>query len=134
MKPLKQDLSIYKKFNFERVPVGIKFEFYKPEGIEPLNKSLALCEMVKEAQERKAPFYMIKDHENCFGTLALGMEEAPMFAESGQIGEKLELFQEPRANANLYNYLPTIPKGTINYVVFSSLDSLTFNPDILFIV
>jgi hypothetical protein len=57
MKPLQTDLSIYQKFNFEKPPVGVKYLFHKPEGIEPLVKSLALCEMLKEAHQREAPFY-----------------------------------------------------------------------------
>lgn len=48
MKPLQTDLSIYGKFNFENPPVGVKYLFHKPEGIEPLDKSLALCEMLGE--------------------------------------------------------------------------------------
>ena len=52
MRPLQTDMSIYSKFKFERPPVGVKYLFHKPEGIEPLDKSLALCEMLKEAQQR----------------------------------------------------------------------------------
>ena len=50
MKPLQTDLSIYEKFNFENPPVGVKFLPGRPEGIEQLDKSMALCEMVNEAQ------------------------------------------------------------------------------------
>jgi len=53
MKPLKQDLPIYSKFNFERQPVGVKFLSTRPEGIEQLDKALSFCEMLKEAQERR---------------------------------------------------------------------------------
>ena len=60
MRPLKTDLSIYKKFDFERPPVGVKFQFKRPEGIDQLemDKSLAFCERVKEAQLRRTPFYI----------------------------------------------------------------------------
>jgi uncharacterized protein (DUF169 family) len=134
MEPLKQDLSIFKKFNFENPPIAVKFEFHKPEGIEQIDKSLAFCEMLKEAQQRGTPFYFTKDNESCFGTLALGMEDVPPFAESGQIGLKLEIFQGPRANSRLYQYLPKIPRGTVNYVVMSPLDKLTFEPDLLILM
>ena len=53
----KPDLSVFKKFNFESPPVGIKYLYYKPDGIERLDKNLALCQMLKEAQRRKAPFF-----------------------------------------------------------------------------
>ena len=45
MNSIQQDLSIFNKFNFERQPVGVKFLFKKPEGIEQLDKSIAFCEM-----------------------------------------------------------------------------------------
>lgn len=73
MRPLQTDLSIWKKFNFEKPPVGVKFLFEKPEGIELLDKKLALCEMLPEAHQRKTPFYFTKEQENCFGKAALGM-------------------------------------------------------------
>jgi uncharacterized protein (DUF169 family) len=134
MKPLTQDLSIFKKFNFENPPVGIKFQLHKPEGIEQIDKSLAFCEMVGEAQKRGTPFYFTKENEACFGTLALGMEDMPPFAESGEIGIKLEIFQEQRANSRLYQDLPKFPRGIVNYVALSSLDKLTFEPDLLLLM
>jgi len=35
MRPLAQDLSIFDKFNFEKPPVGVKFLFFRPEGMKP---------------------------------------------------------------------------------------------------
>jgi uncharacterized protein (DUF169 family) len=134
MKPLSQDLSIFSRFNFKYVPVGVKFQLFRPEGLAQLGKSLAFCEMIKEAQQSDAPFYITKENESCFGTLALGMEETPPFAESGQLGEGYEIFQEPRANSRLYQHIHKFPKGTVNYVAFSSLDKLTFEPDLLILM
>ncbi len=135
MKSLKTDLSIYKKFNFEKPPVGIKYLFSKPEGIKQLDKELSFCEMIKEAQQRGTPFYISKENENCAGKGILGMEEIGPMALTGRIGEKLEIFEHGRANANLiYNVLqsfPQIKKGAINYVAFAPLDKLTFEPDLL---
>jgi uncharacterized protein (DUF169 family) len=131
MIPLKQDLSIYNKLNLDYPPVGIKYEFHKPEGIEPLGESLAFCEMIKEAQKRGAPFYFTKEHENCFGTIGLGMMEAPPNLEAGHLGVKFEIFQDARANNYLYQFLPKMEKGTVNYVALSRLDKLTFDPDLL---
>jgi len=131
MEPLQTDLSILKKFKFEKAPVGVKFLFFKPEGVEQLDKKLAICEMIKESQERDTPFYMTKDNEDCFGAVTLGMVETPPFAEAGHIGYELSIFKEARANSRIYNYLPTIHKGVVNYVVFAKLDKLTFEPDLL---
>ena len=134
MMPLKQDLSIYRKFNFKMQPVGVKFLPTRPEGIEQLDKTLSFCEMVKEAQERGTPFYFAKENENCFGKALLGMEDLPSFAEAGDVGIKLEIFQEARANSNLYQHLTLLPRGIVNYVAFSTLDKLEFEPDLLIIL
>jgi uncharacterized protein (DUF169 family) len=132
MIPLKTDLSIYQKFNFEKVPVGVKFCFEKPEGIEPLDKKLAFCEMLKEAHLRKTPFYFTKENEDCFGKAALGMmEEEKPFGESGQLGYRWGIFQEPRGNTRLYHQNYHLGKGTVNYVSFSPFDQLNFDPDVL---
>ncbi len=134
MRPLQQDLSIFKKFNFQRQPVGVKFSELKPEGIEPLDKSLSFCEMLKEAQDRGTPFYFTKENENCFGKALMGMEDLPSFAEGGQVGIKLEIFQEARANSSLYQHLYLLPRGIVNYVTYATLDKLTFEPDLLIIL
>ena len=137
MKPLQTDLSIYQNFNFEKPPVGVKYLFHKPEGIEPLEKNLALCEMLKEAHQRDAPFYFTKDNENCFGSSALGMMKdgaSLAFAESGELGVKLEIFQDARANKRLFQVNPGLAKGTVNYVVMAPLDTITFEPDLLILM
>ncbi len=136
MRPLKTDLSIYGKFDFERPPVGVKFLFKRPEGIDQLemDKSLAFCERIKEAQQRGAPFYINKENiEECVGKFLLGMEDMAPFAESGQIGTALEIYQEPRVNSRLYQSIPRFERSIVNYVVYSPLDKLTFEPDVLII-
>jgi uncharacterized protein (DUF169 family) len=133
MRPLKTDLSIYRQFNFEKPPVGVKYLTTKPEGIAQLDKSLALCEMLKEAQQSEAPFYISQENENCFGKRMLGMGNQAQSAGSGQIGVELGIFQDARANWRLYQY-QTQMKGAVNYVVFSPLEKITFEPDLLFIM
>ena len=132
MSSSKQDLSIFNKFNFERPPVGVKFLFGKPEGIKKLDKTLALCEMLREAQT-SAPFYATKEDFECVGPLILGMAEPEPIFESGQLGPRLELFNEPRANNRIYYYIPRMIRGTVNYLAFSSLDKLSFTPDVLIV-
>ena len=125
-----RDLSIFKKFNFERPPVGVKYLLNKPKGIKKLDKTLAFCEMLREAQ-KGSPFYATKEDFECVGPLILGMEEPPPIFESGQVGPKLGLFKEARANRRVYPPIPTLAKGSVRYVVFSPLDKLTFDPDVL---
>ena len=135
MKPLQTDFSVYSQFNFEKPPVGVKYLFHKPEGIEPLGKSLALCEMVKEAHQRKTPFYFTKENENCFGKAFLGMTgDSPNLADGGELGLKLEIFQDPRANSRLRRFINNMEPGSVNYVAFSPLDKLTFEPDLLMLM
>lgn len=132
MNSIQQDLSIFNKFNFERQPVGVKFLFKKPpKGIEQLDKSIAFCEMHREAQLRGLPFYAARENFGCAGPIVLGMDEiAPIFA-SGQVGPTLEVFKEPRANRRIYQVFPKLDRNTVNYVVFSPLDKLSFDPDVL---
>jgi uncharacterized protein (DUF169 family) len=136
MRPLQTDLSIYSKFGFERPPLGIKFLFFKPPDMEPLppEKSLSLCEMLVEAQRSRPPFYFDRKYrETCVGKILLGMHDMEPFAESGQIGEKLQIFQEARANYAFYQHVPKFARNVVNYVAFAPLDALTFEPDLLII-
>ena len=134
MRPLQTDLTSFAKFEFNRSPVGIKFLFFQPDGIEPLaeEKELSLCEILREAQKTTDPFYLGKDHrETCVGKILLGMQDMAAFAESGQIGEKLQIFQEARANYAFYKHVPRFDRGIVHYVVFAPLDRMTFEPDLL---
>ncbi len=130
MQPLRQDYSIFNDFNFERKPVGIKFLLNKPDGIERLGEGMPVCRMFGEAQKRQ-PFYAGKEDFTCAGRLVLGIMDPEPTTESGQIGEKEKIYQEARANRRIYQYIQKIPKGTVRYVAFSSLDQLSFNPDVV---
>ena len=135
MRPLQTDLSIYSKFNFERPPVGIKYFFDKPEGIERLDKQLGLCEMVKEAQRRGTPFYFSREEENCVGKMFLGMRgDQPHHSDGGMLGVKFDIFQEGQANLRLRTFVPEFQEGSVNYVALSVIDKLPFEPDLLFFV
>lgn len=136
MRPLQTDLSVYARFDFERPPLGVKFLFFRPEGMEQLapDRNLSFCEMLVEAQRATGPFYFAKDNnETCVGKILLGMQDMESFAESGQIGEKLRIFQEARANYVFYQYVPKFAKNVVNYVAFSTIGLLPFEPDLLII-
>jgi len=126
------DLSIFKKFNFEKPPIGVKFLLNKPKGLSKLDKDLAFCEMLGEAQ-KSPPFYAAQENFTCMGPVVLGMKEPDPIFESGQVGAKDGIYQEPRANRRIYHYIPKLAKGTVRYVAFSPLDKLTFEPDVLII-
>jgi len=136
MRALKTDLSVFKRFNFEKPTIGVKFQFFRPEGIRPLaqDRNLSFCEMLAEAQQTNEPFYFGKENnESCVGKILLGMQTMEPFAESGQIGEKLQIFQEARANYAFYQQVPQFQKDVVNYVVFATVDKLTFEPDLLIV-
>jgi uncharacterized protein (DUF169 family) len=132
MSSVRQDLSIFNKFNFEKPPVGVKFLPTKPKGIKRLNKVLDFCEMILEAQNG-SPFYVAKENFTCVGPLLLGMVDSDSIFQSGQVGPKLEVFKEARANRRIYQYIPKLAKDTVNYVAFSPLDQLSFEPDVLIV-
>ena len=132
MRPLKTDLSVLKKLDLEYEPVGVKFLYNKPKGIPRLEKKLGFCEMLPEAHKGKA-FYADEDNHECAGPLVLGLVEMEPFFEAGQLGPRLEIFQEARANRRLYQDIPKLKKGSCNYVVFAPLNALNFEPDVLVI-
>jgi len=129
MRPLQHDLSVFKKLELEREPVGVKFLYNKPDGIKRLEKKLGLCEMLPEAQ-KGAAFYADKDNHECAGPLVLGLVDLDPFFESGQLGPKLEIFQETRANRRLYHDIPKLQNGTCNYIIFAPLHAMDFEPDV----
>lgn len=134
MKPLQTNLSVYSNFNFERSPVGVKFLARRPEEMERLDKNMALCEMIKEAQQRGTPFYIDKDNEDCAGAMILGMVAPSGHAGGGELGVKWGIYEEAHVNERLVADAPRITPGNINYVVFSPLESINFEPDLLFLV
>jgi uncharacterized protein (DUF169 family) len=134
MEPLRTDLSIYKKFNFERPPVGVKFLPDRPQGLEQLEGSMALCEMINEAQQSGAPFYITKDNEDCAGAMVLGMVEPMPMPGGGELGVRYGIFEQASANDKLIEESPKIAPGAINYVAFAPLDKLAFEPDLLFLL
>jgi uncharacterized protein (DUF169 family) len=127
-----RDYSVFDKFNFERKPVGVKFLITRPEGIERLGKGINFCEMLKEAQVGN-PFYVGEGDFLCVEPMVLGMEDPEPVLVSGLLGGSSGLFKEARANRKLYQYLPKMLKGSVKYVVFSPIDQLTFDPDVMVI-
>lgn len=126
------DYSVLDKFKFERKPVGVKFMIDRPEGIKRLNKELNMCEMLKEAQENDA-FYVGPEDWVCVGVeqMILGMKDPEPVLVSGLLGGDEGLFKEASACRAMYKYLPSLPKGSVQYVAFAPLDKLSFNPDVL---
>jgi uncharacterized protein (DUF169 family) len=127
----KIDYAIFNKFNFERKPVGVKYSLEKPKGIGQTTKSLALCEMFKEAQTGQ-PFYVTTENVQC-GEHVLGMADFPPFMYSGQLGPMYAMFKNPGANRRIYDYVPVLPSDSVKYITHASIDRMNFDPDLLII-
>jgi uncharacterized protein (DUF169 family) len=129
-----KDLAILDKFDFDIPPVGVKFSFQRPDMVERLDEKLALCEMLKRAQEGNAFFADANNHACEAGLYVLGQADAPGPFISGTYGAGLKIFEDPRSAGRLYHYIPKIEKEVVNYVALSPLNTLTFDPDVLIIL
>jgi uncharacterized protein (DUF169 family) len=130
----KKDFAILEKFKFDIQPVGVKFSAKQPDRFERLDDKMALCEMLKKAQEGNA-FYVDKENHACdAGLYVLGQADAPQPYISGEFGAKLRIFEDPRSASRLYQYIPRIGKGRVHFIAFSPLNKLLFDPDVLIIL
>ena len=133
---LRNDYAPLRTLGLKDPPVGVKFSFFRPEGIPPLeaDSQRSLCEILRTSQLENRPFYFSKDNsETCIGKILLGMAEFEPFESSGQIGQCLGVFEEARANRHLYQFVPRLDRDTVNYVSFCPTDQLNFEPDVLVI-
>jgi uncharacterized protein (DUF169 family) len=130
----KNDFAILNKFNFEIQPVGVKFLTKQPDLMERLEEKLTLCEMLKRALEGKS-FYAGKEAHTCeAGAYVLGQVDVSEPFTSGEYGAGLKVFEAPRSANRIYRYLPKIGKGVANYIAFSPLNKLPYDPDVLIIL
>lgn len=128
------DYSVIDQLGLSLPPIGVSFELFRPTDLPPLDGKVekSLCEILRYAQEQKESFYFSKDNkETCVGKIMVGMEEFPPSALSGQIGERLGVFNAPRCNARLYYSVKRLPVGTVNYVSFVPYHQITKDPDVL---
>jgi len=127
------ELSIFEKFQFEYQPVGVKFLLTKLDGLKQLDKKAAFCEMLTIAQN-SGPFYTTQENHECkAGPILTGMVEPDPIFESGQMGPKLGVYEDPRANRQIYHSMSRLERNTVNYIAYSSLGKLTFDPDLLIV-
>jgi uncharacterized protein (DUF169 family) len=130
----KEYVAILEKFAFNVPPVGVKFLVDRPDMPERLGEKMALCEMLKKAQEGNVFFADRENHTCEAGLHVLGQADASGPFVSGKFGAGLRIFEGPRAASRLYGYLPRIGKGVANYVAFAPLNKLAFDPDILIVL
>ncbi|MBU2515232.1 DUF169 domain-containing protein [bacterium] len=127
------DFKILEKFEFKYSPVGFKFFNTKPDldGLKKLDKKIAWCQMLIEAQRGKA-FYAESDNQSCIPGLFLpGHEERDPVASGGRIGPAFQIYPEERANRRIYQQLHYLEKGSVHSTGFAPLNKLMFDPDLL---
>jgi uncharacterized protein (DUF169 family) len=131
---IKSDLAVLEEFKFEQKPVGVKYLSDPLRETAELDGKLALCEMLKAAFDGNSFYAGVRNHACGPGLHVLGQKELDEAYINGKFGAELEVFQDERAAARLYHYVPRIAKGVANYVAFSPFDQLSFEPDVLIIL
>jgi len=125
------DLALLDKFRFDVQPVGVKFLAERPEALDKLAENMAFCEMLKVAMEGLSFYADVENHTCPAGAYVLGQVEGEEAFVSGEFGAGLKIFEDRHAASKLYNYIPTIGRGKVNYVAFSPLHRLAYDPDVL---
>jgi hypothetical protein len=92
MRPLIQDLSIYKKFGLKDNS-GVKFLLHKPDGVEQMNGAAGLCEMFWKAQESDKRFLLPKKMRTAPANWQW-LERTAAFCRLWSNRGKLDIFQE----------------------------------------
>jgi uncharacterized protein (DUF169 family) len=119
------------KLNLEAAPVGVKYSTTTPEGIPRLDGTMRLCEMLREAQRGHTFYADPRNHFCGAGIYTLGKDLPPVYT-SGEYGAGLEVFDSARSASRLYDHIPRLEtRRNINYVAFSPLEELAYNPDLL---
>ena len=127
-------VAILDKFDFEVPPVGVKFLSKRPDMVERLEEKMALCEMLKKAQGGSAFFADAANHACEAGLYVLGQADIGEPFANGDFGAGLKIFEEPRSASRLYLHIPKIGGGIVNYIAFSPIDQLQFEPDLLILL
>ncbi len=126
--------AVLERFEFQVQPVGVKFSPTRPDSVDRLGERMAFCEMLKKAQAGNA-FYADAESHTCeAGLYVLGQADALEPFISGRFGAGLGIFDGPRTASRLYLQISKIAREVVNYVAFSSLDRLTFDPDLLILL
>lgn len=130
----KEDFAILDGFKFDISPVAVKYFVRTPENIKHIEQKMTFCEMLLKAQKGDTFYSGSKDHTCGAGSFVLGQIEAEGQFISGEFGAGLGVFCDNRAASRLYHYIPHIAKNVVNFVAFSPLDKLSFDPDVLIIL
>jgi uncharacterized protein (DUF169 family) len=130
----KEDFAVLDTFKFDIQPVAVKYFVRIPENIKRIDGKMTLCEMLVKAQNGD-PFYSAPEDHTCgAGLYTLGQTDIEEQFISGEYGAGLGVFCDERAASRLYHYIPRIVRHVVNYVGFSPLDRMSFDPDVLIVL
>lgn len=115
--------------------VALRYHVCRPKDVKKYEgEKLAFCQYVKYAQDHEGTFYITKEEDDCYGKMAMGMIPKPPVTASGQAGADFEMYRSPAGCRKLYQELPVIEPGTVNYVQFARVEECQFDPDLIMCV
>lgn len=125
----------FSKLDLPYPAIAVKYHLCRPEGVKHYEgEKLAYCQYLKYAQDHEESFYITKEDDECYGKMALGMVPKPPVTASGQAGADFEMYRSPAACRKLYQEMPVIERGTVNYVQFAPVSLCDFDPDVIMCV
>ena len=125
--------TIFEKLNLDMPAVAIQYLPTKPDDTEASDLKLAFCQYVIKAQEAERKFFISKENDACMGKMTLGMIPKQPVTASGQAGVDFGIYKTRSACMKLYQKLPVLVPGAVNYVVFAPLSICDFNPNLIVI-
>lgn len=126
--------ALFGKLNMEHQSVALKYCAVRPKDVNHYEGNYAFCEYVRECQKFGKTFYITSEDDACYGKMALGMIPKPPVTASGQAGYDFGVYKTTSAGRRLYQELPVLVPGTVNYVIFSPVSECTFDPDLIMCV
>ena len=106
-----EDLAILEKLKLDMRPVGVKYLVRPPDSAGRLDRRIALCEMLKRAQEGDCFYADVENHTCEAGPYILGQREIEPQFVSGQYGAGLGAFKEPPSRRQTVPLYPQDREG-----------------------
>lgn len=127
--------DLFKKLNMPYPAIALRYHVCRPEGVSHYEgEKKAFCQYVSHAQQNPGTFYISAADDACYGKMVLGMVPKPPVTSSGQAGADFEMYRSPAGCRNLYQHLPVVTPGAVNYVQFARVEECDFDPDLIMCV
>ena len=130
---INKNYSVLERIGLEIPVIGVKFAMTKPADLPKLKEKVALCGMLKYAQDNGGFYASAAEHECKLGPYLLNQTEGDPITESGQIGPHIGVYEDARANRQIYTHMLRPEAGTAPYTWFAKMNEVTFDPDLMII-